>query len=41
MVQATEAMQPMAKRHGIVFATQTADIDLWVDSDYVVQALTH
>jgi PAS domain S-box-containing protein len=41
MVQATEAMQPMAQQHGMIFATQTADIDLWVDSDYIVQALTN
>ena len=41
MVQATEAMQPMAHQHGVKFSTQPVNIPLWVDSDYIVQALTN
>jgi two-component system, OmpR family, sensor histidine kinase VicK len=41
MVEATEAMQPMAQQHGVTFCTQPIDIKLWVDSDYIVQALTN
>jgi two-component system, OmpR family, sensor histidine kinase VicK len=41
MVQATESMQAMAHQHGIRFATQPMDIQLWVDADYIVQALTN
>lgn len=41
MIQATEAVQPMAQQHEVKFSTQPADIQLWVDSDYIVQALTN
>jgi two-component system, OmpR family, sensor histidine kinase VicK len=41
MVQAAEAMQPMAQHHEVKFSTRPADIQLWVDSDYIVQALTN
>ncbi|MBW4514065.1 MAG: PAS domain-containing protein [Timaviella obliquedivisa GSE-PSE-MK23-08B] len=41
MVKATEAMQPMAQQHEVKFSTQLANIQLWVDSDYIVQALTN
>lgn len=41
IVQATESMQPMAQQHEVKFLTQPADIQLWVDSDYIFQALTN
>ncbi|MFN6569318.1 ATP-binding protein [Dendronalium sp. ChiSLP03b] len=41
MIQATEAMQPMAQQHGVTLVTQPVDIQIWVDSDYMVQALTN
>ncbi|MBH8551160.1 PAS domain S-box protein [Nostocaceae cyanobacterium CENA357] len=41
MIQATEAMQPMAQQHGVTLVTQPVDIQIWVDSDYIVQALTN
>lgn len=41
MVQAVEAMQPMAEQHGIILVNQPIDIQLWVDADYIVQALTN
>ncbi len=41
MIQATEAMQPMAKQHGVVLVVEPIDIDILVDSDYIVQALTN
>ncbi len=41
MVQAVEAMQPMAEQHGITLVNQPIDIQLWVDADYIVQALTN
>jgi two-component system, OmpR family, sensor histidine kinase VicK len=41
MVQAIEAMQPMAQQHGVSLETQPVDIQIWVDSDYIVQALTN
>jgi two-component system, OmpR family, sensor histidine kinase VicK len=41
MVQATEAMQPMAEQHGVKFTNQPQNIQLWVDSDYILQALTN
>ncbi len=41
MVHAVEAMQPMAEQHGITLVHQPLDIPLWVDADYIVQALTN
>jgi two-component system, OmpR family, sensor histidine kinase VicK len=41
MTQATEAMQPMAEQHRVKLATQPLKIQLWADSDYIVQALTN
>jgi two-component system, OmpR family, sensor histidine kinase VicK len=41
MVQAIEAMQPMAQQHGVSLETQPVNIQIWVDSDYIVQALTN
>jgi PAS domain S-box-containing protein len=41
MIQATEAMEPMAQQHGITLCTQPLDIQVWGDSDYLVQALTN
>jgi two-component system, OmpR family, sensor histidine kinase VicK len=41
MIQATEAMQPMAQQHGVTLVTQPVDIQIWVDSDYIVQAITN
>jgi PAS domain S-box-containing protein len=41
MIQATETMQPMAKQHGVVLVVEPIDIDILVDSDYIVQALTN
>jgi two-component system, OmpR family, sensor histidine kinase VicK len=41
MVQAVEAMQPMAQQHGIMLVDQPVDIQLWVDADYILQALTN
>lgn len=41
MIQATEAMQPMAQQHGVTLVTQPVDIQIWADSDYIVQALTN
>ncbi|PZO42369.1 MAG: diguanylate cyclase [Pseudanabaena frigida] len=41
MIQATEAMQPMAQQHGVVLAVKPMDIEILVDSDYIVQALTN
>jgi PAS domain S-box-containing protein len=41
MVQATEAMQPMAQQHEVIFSTQLMNIELWADADYIVQALTN
>ncbi|BAZ51567.1 two-component hybrid sensor and regulator [Nostoc sp. NIES-4103] len=41
MIQATEAMQPMAQQHGVTLATKPINIQIWVDSDYIVQALTN
>jgi two-component system, OmpR family, sensor histidine kinase VicK len=39
MIQATEAMQAMADQHNIALLTQPSEIPLWVDPDYIVQAL--
>ncbi|NJP10877.1 MAG: PAS domain-containing protein [Leptolyngbyaceae cyanobacterium RU_5_1] len=41
MIQATEAMQPMAHQHEITLVTQPADILIWADCDYILQALTN
>lgn len=41
MIQATEAMQPMAQNHGVVLDVDPFDINILVDSDYIVQALTN
>jgi two-component system, OmpR family, sensor histidine kinase VicK len=41
MVQAVEAMQPMAQEHGIILVNQPKDIEIWVDADYIIQALTN
>ncbi|WP_082429632.1 ATP-binding protein [Pseudanabaena sp. 'Roaring Creek'] len=41
MIQATEAMQPMAQNHGVVLVVEPIDINILVDSDYIVQALTN
>ena len=41
MIQATEAMQLMAQQQGVILATQPVAIEIWVDSDYIVQALTN
>jgi two-component system, OmpR family, sensor histidine kinase VicK len=41
MIQATEAMQLMAQQQGVILATQPVVIEIWVDSDYIVQALTN
>jgi two-component system, OmpR family, sensor histidine kinase VicK len=41
MVQAVEAMKPMAQQHEVLLINQPLDIQLWVDADYLVQALTN
>jgi len=41
MIQAAETMQPMAQQHGVVLAVKPIDIQILVDSDYIVQALTN
>jgi two-component system, OmpR family, sensor histidine kinase VicK len=41
MIQATEAMQPMAQQQGITLTTHPKDILVWADSDYIVQTLTN
>jgi two-component system, OmpR family, sensor histidine kinase VicK len=41
MIQATEAMQAMAQHQGIAFSIQPLDIPIWVDPDYILQALTN
>ena len=41
MIQAMEAMQPMAQQQGVVLAVKPIDIEILVDSDYIVQALTN
>lgn len=41
MIQATEAMQLMAQQQGVILVTQPVAIKIWVDSDYIVQALTN
>ncbi|MEB3229675.1 MAG: ATP-binding protein [Leptolyngbyaceae bacterium] len=41
MVKATEAMQAMAQQYEVQLLTQPLSIPLWVDPDYIVQALTN
>jgi two-component system, OmpR family, sensor histidine kinase VicK len=41
MIQAMEAMQPMAQQQGVTVLTQPQDILIWADADYIVQALTN
>ncbi|WP_264324022.1 ATP-binding protein [Romeriopsis navalis] len=41
LVKATEAMQAMAQQHHITLADQPMSMPLWVDPDYIVQALTN
>lgn len=41
MITATEAMQAMAQQQQVSLCTVTVSIDLWVDTDYIVQALTN
>ena len=41
MIQATEAMQPMAQQQGVVLAVKPSDVEILVDCDYIVQALTN
>lgn len=41
MVKATEAMQAMAQQRNITLANHPVAMPLWVDPDYIVQALTN
>lgn len=41
MIQAMEAMQPMAQQQEVNLSIKPADIQIWADSDYIVQALTN
>ncbi|NJR74303.1 MAG: cell wall metabolism sensor histidine kinase WalK, partial [Scytonema sp. CRU_2_7] len=41
MIKATEAMQAMAQQHNVTLSTEPISIPLWVDPDYIVQALTN
>jgi two-component system, OmpR family, sensor histidine kinase VicK len=41
IIQATETMQAMANQYGITLQPQPGDIPLWVDPDYIIQALTN
>ncbi len=41
LVQAVEAMQPMAQQHGITLVNQPLDIQIWADADYILQTLTN
>lgn len=41
MTQATETLQATANQYGITLLLQPGDISLWVDPDYIVQALTN
>jgi two-component system sensor histidine kinase VicK len=41
MIKATESMQPMAQQQGVILAAKPIDIEILVDSDYIVQALTN
>jgi two-component system, OmpR family, sensor histidine kinase VicK len=41
MIQATEAMQPMAQQFGVVLVVNPIDIEVLIDADYIVQAITN
>ena len=41
MIQAVDAMQAMAQQHEITLVNRPLDLQLWVDADYIVQALTN
>jgi two-component system, OmpR family, sensor histidine kinase VicK len=41
MIQSVDAMQAMAQQQEITLVNQPLDIQLWVDADYIVQALTN
>jgi two-component system, OmpR family, sensor histidine kinase VicK len=41
LVQAVEAMQPMANQHSITLVSQALDIQIWADADYILQTLTN
>jgi two-component system, OmpR family, sensor histidine kinase VicK len=41
MIQSVDAMQAMAQQHGITLVNQPLAIQLWVDADYIIQALTN
>jgi signal transduction histidine kinase len=41
MIKVTESMQPMAQQQGVILAVKPIDIEILVDSDYIVQALTN
>jgi two-component system, OmpR family, sensor histidine kinase VicK len=40
-IKAIDAMQPMARQLGITLVDRSVDVELWVDADYIVQALTN
>ena len=40
-IHAVEAMQAMAQQQGITLIDRSLDVQLWVDADYIVQALTN
>jgi two-component system, OmpR family, sensor histidine kinase VicK len=40
-IHAVEAMQAMAQQQGITLVDRSLDVQLWVDADYIVQALTN
>jgi two-component system, OmpR family, sensor histidine kinase VicK len=41
LVQAVEAMQPMAQQHQITLVNQPVDVQIWADADYILQTLTN
>jgi PAS domain S-box-containing protein len=41
MIQAMEAMQPMAGQQGVTISAYPKDILVWADADYIVQTLTN
>ena len=41
LIQSAEAMQAMAQQHEVKIITQTADLCIWVDADYILQTLTN
>ncbi len=41
MTSAVEAMQAMAQQHEITLVSQPADLEVWADADYILQALTN